>query len=186
MNTSSLTFVPFARRRYEILTVDVTGQNPRAAVEAALPADTAEHLYRILLTGETGAAGVNIAALQESFSYELSGECHEESVNASQSFTVTYLDIPAVTALQQSATNLRLAEYLEAADRAEEVQAEDGSYLPEVAMKALEEVTAEILLNAEDYYVSTELTLNMQYSDGCWKIIAGNDLFAVLSGNTAY
>ena len=61
----TLTFVPFARRRYEILTVDVTGQNPRAAVEAALPADTAEHLYRILLTGETGEAGVNAAALQE-------------------------------------------------------------------------------------------------------------------------
>ena len=63
----TLTFVPFARRRCEILTVDVTGQNPRAAVEAALPPDTADHLYRILLTGETGAAGVNIAALQESF-----------------------------------------------------------------------------------------------------------------------
>lgn len=47
----SLTFVPFARRRYEILTVDVTDQDPRAAIEAALPADTAQDLYRILLTG---------------------------------------------------------------------------------------------------------------------------------------
>lgn len=63
----TLTFVPFARRRYEVLTVDVTGQTPRAAVETALPPDTADHLYRILLTGETGEAGVNIAALQETF-----------------------------------------------------------------------------------------------------------------------
>lgn len=61
----SLTFVPFARRRYEILEVDVTGQSPRAAVEAALPADTAQHLYRVLLTGETGEGGVDTAALQE-------------------------------------------------------------------------------------------------------------------------
>lgn len=61
----SLTFVPFARRRYEILEVDVTGQSPRAAVEAALPADTAQDLYRILLTGETGEGGVDAAALQE-------------------------------------------------------------------------------------------------------------------------
>lgn len=61
----SLTFVPFARRRYEILEVDVTGQSPRAAVEAALPADTAQHLYRILLTGETGEGGVDAAALRE-------------------------------------------------------------------------------------------------------------------------
>lgn len=62
----ALTFVPFARRRYEILEVDVTGQPPRAALEAALPADAAQHLYRILLTGETGEGGVDAAALQES------------------------------------------------------------------------------------------------------------------------
>ena len=48
----SLTFVPFARHRYEVLEVDVTGKEPRAAVEAALPPETAGDLYRILLTGE--------------------------------------------------------------------------------------------------------------------------------------
>ena len=52
-----MTFVPFARRRYEILEVDVTGKLPRAAVESALPADTEQHLYRILLTGETDENG---------------------------------------------------------------------------------------------------------------------------------
>ena len=61
----SLDFVPFARRRYEILTVDVTGQDPRTAVEGALPAETAQDLYRILLTGETGEGGVSLEALQE-------------------------------------------------------------------------------------------------------------------------
>ena len=61
----SVRFVPFARRRYEILEVDVTGKAPRAAIEAALPADTAQHLYRILLTGETGEGGLDAAALQE-------------------------------------------------------------------------------------------------------------------------
>nr|WP_326184941.1 metallophosphoesterase [uncultured Oscillibacter sp.] len=61
----SLTFVPFARRRYEILEVDVTGRSPRAAVEAALPAGTAQDLYRVLLTGETGEGGVDAAGLRE-------------------------------------------------------------------------------------------------------------------------
>lgn len=61
----SLTFVPFARRRYEILEVDVTGQDPSAAIETALPGDTAQHLYRILLIGETGEGGVNVPALRE-------------------------------------------------------------------------------------------------------------------------
>ena len=64
----SLTFIPFARRRYEILTVDVTGREPRAAVEAALPAETALDLYRILLTGETGEGGVQTASLLEALS----------------------------------------------------------------------------------------------------------------------
>lgn len=61
----SLTFVPFAQRRYEILEVDVTGRSPRGAVEAALPEDTARHLYRIVLTGETGEGGVDIRGLRE-------------------------------------------------------------------------------------------------------------------------
>ena len=52
----TLTFVPFARRRYEILDVDVTGRSPRAALEAALPEDTAGDLYRIRLTGEAAEA----------------------------------------------------------------------------------------------------------------------------------
>lgn len=63
--TVSLTFVPFAWRRYERLEVDVTGQEPRRAIEAALPEDTARHLYRITLTGETGEGGVNLTALEE-------------------------------------------------------------------------------------------------------------------------
>lgn len=63
----SLEFVPFAQRRYEILEVDVTGRSPRAAVEAALPADTARHLYRVLLTGETGEGGVDLQGLRDAF-----------------------------------------------------------------------------------------------------------------------
>lgn len=61
----SLEFIPFAQRRYEILEVDVTGRVPRSAVEAALPEDTARHLYRILLTGETGEGGADVRGLQE-------------------------------------------------------------------------------------------------------------------------
>lgn len=61
----SLTFVPFARRKYEILEVDVTDRSPRAAVEAALPAETARDLYRIVLVGETGEGGAQAEALRE-------------------------------------------------------------------------------------------------------------------------
>ncbi len=60
----SLSFVPFARRRYEILNVDVTGRSPREAVEDALSGDMADGLYRILLTGETGEGGADARALE--------------------------------------------------------------------------------------------------------------------------
>ena len=58
-----LEFVPFAARRYEAVTADVTGKLPLAAVEEALPADTERDLYRITLTGET-EGGVDLPALQ--------------------------------------------------------------------------------------------------------------------------
>ncbi len=62
---ASVTFVPFAKHRYEILELDVTGKDPLAAAEAALPAGTAGDLYRLVLTGETGEGGVDAAALEE-------------------------------------------------------------------------------------------------------------------------
>ncbi len=64
----SMTFVPFARRRYEVLEVDVTGRPPQEAVEAALPADVRQDLYRILLTGETEEEGVDTKALETALS----------------------------------------------------------------------------------------------------------------------
>ena len=51
--TAELSFVPFARRRYEILRVDVTGRDAESALRAALPESTARDSYRVIFTGET-------------------------------------------------------------------------------------------------------------------------------------
>ena len=57
-------FVPLCRRRYQILSVDVTGAEDLAAVvRAALPPDTAGDIYRILLTGERGAEALDLEGL---------------------------------------------------------------------------------------------------------------------------
>jgi len=50
--TVTAEFIPLCRRRYEILTVDVTGQEPEQAVRAALPPEHLADIYRIILTGE--------------------------------------------------------------------------------------------------------------------------------------
>ena len=63
----SARFVPLARRRYEILSVDLTGaESALGAIEAALPPDTQDHIYRILLTGEGETP--DLAALERALS----------------------------------------------------------------------------------------------------------------------
>ena len=135
--------------------------------------------------GETELSRMLFNALHESFSYEKLGSCDKHGLEAQQSFTVTYLDIPSLTALQREATNARLARYLDEAERYDDVLTEDGAFRTDVAMRALAEVTAELLENAQEYYVQTELTINMQYSGGEWKIAANDTLATILSGGTA-
>lgn len=53
---SEAEFVPLGGRRYEKLTVDVTGRDVLAAVRTELPPGAAQHIFRITLTGECAHA----------------------------------------------------------------------------------------------------------------------------------
>jgi hypothetical protein len=57
-------FVPFARHRYRILTVDVTGRAPEA-VPGRRCRRRRRRFVRILLTGETDETGVDLPALRQ-------------------------------------------------------------------------------------------------------------------------
>ncbi|MPM53716.1 3',5'-cyclic adenosine monophosphate phosphodiesterase CpdA [bioreactor metagenome] len=61
--SAALRFVPLCKRRYEIKTVDVGG-NPEEALKAALPTAPVDDICRILLTGESGPEGLNLAPLE--------------------------------------------------------------------------------------------------------------------------
>lgn len=57
-------FVPLCRRRYRVLSVDLTGQEDvLSALRSALPGDTREDVCRILLTGER-AGGLDLPGLE--------------------------------------------------------------------------------------------------------------------------
>lgn len=57
--------VPLSRRRYEELTLDLTGrEDTLAAVGDILPPDTENDVYRITFTGERGEEPLNLAALE--------------------------------------------------------------------------------------------------------------------------
>lgn len=62
---AELRFVPLARRKYEILTVDVTDCEATEAVRQALPASAAADIVRVRLVGETDERGVDTQRLQE-------------------------------------------------------------------------------------------------------------------------
>lgn len=65
---SAVEFVPFARRRYEIVRVDVTGRAAADALRAQLPPSTARDIYRVIFTGETDERGIDLAAVEEELS----------------------------------------------------------------------------------------------------------------------
>ena len=66
----NIKFIPFARRRYEILRVDVTDRIPDEALAAAMPETAASDLCRVIFTGETGERGVDIKSIQEHFALD--------------------------------------------------------------------------------------------------------------------
>ncbi len=56
-------FIPLCQRKYEVLSVDITGTSDLAgAVERALPEDAQRHMFRVLLTGE--GESPDLAALE--------------------------------------------------------------------------------------------------------------------------
>jgi len=67
---AELSFVPFARRRYEILNVDVTGRLAEDALRETLPPSTVRDLYRIAFIGETGERGLDLRSLEERFAHD--------------------------------------------------------------------------------------------------------------------
>lgn len=65
-----LDFIPFARRRYQSVTADITDRDPADAVRGALEGDCGQDICRVLLTGAR-REDFSLAALQR----ELTGLC---------------------------------------------------------------------------------------------------------------
>ena len=65
--SAKLSFAPFARRRYEILSLDVTGTDAESALRRALPSGSPSDLYRVIFSGETQEAGIDTQRILETF-----------------------------------------------------------------------------------------------------------------------
>lgn len=60
-------FVPFAKRRYRVLRLDVTDREPEEALQNAMPETAARDACRVIFTGETDERGVDIKSIEERF-----------------------------------------------------------------------------------------------------------------------
>ena len=66
-------FVPLARRRYQLLQADLTGQeDPLAAAQAALPPAVQGDICRLVFTGERGTDSLDLERLAS----QLAGRCY--------------------------------------------------------------------------------------------------------------
>ncbi|MBQ9646928.1 MAG: metallophosphoesterase [Oscillospiraceae bacterium] len=74
-------FVPFAKRRYEVLFADVTDKTPAEALQSVMPETAASDLCRVIFTGATDEHGIDIKSIEERFApdffhLELRDETH--------------------------------------------------------------------------------------------------------------
>lgn len=123
-------------------------------------------------------------ALRKSFSYELTGDCFVDKLDAEQQIQFTFLDLPSTEKDVQTKTEAVLKDIVSSRP-AKSVYDENNNYLPEVAHEAYAKALTEVLQHAEDYYTSESVLLQLVYSDGNWSVVPAHSLIKAFSGNTA-
>lgn len=62
-------FVPLCRRRYRVITADVTDTTPVDALERVMPETAADDICRVIFTGELGGQGIDLRAMEEDLAH---------------------------------------------------------------------------------------------------------------------
>lgn len=132
--------------------------------------------------GEVGQA--MLAALRESYAYQLYGSCDVDGLEARQEVQFTYLDLPSLEEDAAEKTMEILASFVEERPRSE-VYDEDNHYLPQVAQEAYRQAVMQILSSPAPYYETVGLQLELEYVDGNWFLIPSQSLLTALAGGAA-
>lgn len=132
---------------------------------------------------EDGAAKRLYDALLESFSYELTGACRADKLEASQPIRFTYLDLTSIEEQVEERTMDVIEEFVSTRPR-KELYDDNNNYLPEVAQEAYFTALEEVLDAAEGYYNTVDIDLSLVYSDG-WKVEMPQELIKALAGGVS-
>ena len=123
-------------------------------------------------------------AFQDSFSYELQGECYATDSGIAQDVTVTYLDFSSVTASLQQRSQELLVQRVEQAEDADTIYDENGDYREDFVMEVLRDVTLDAL-EEDAKNTQQQLTVNLVYKQDRWWVQADQALLAAISGGIA-
>ncbi len=120
-------------------------------------------------------------AFQESFAYELEGECYATDTGIAQNVTVTYLDFSSVTASLGDRSQTLLVQRVAEAEDADTVYDENGDYREDFVLEVLREVTLDAL-REDAKNKEQKLTLNLVHKRGQWWVVMDQALLSALTG----
>ncbi len=124
-------------------------------------------------------------AFQQSLSFELVGECYTTENGLAQNLSITGLDIESVTANLRQRSQTLLEQRVQEAEDTSEVYDENNEYREDFVMEVLYDAASQAL--EEDAKEKTaQLTIELVYSDGSWRVVANNALLDAISGGIMY
>ncbi len=122
-----------------------------------------------------------LQALEESWDYNLLGECTVDKARAWQEMQLQVLDYSKMESDLQRETRVQLLALSREQSR-NAVYDEEGNYRPEVASAAYDRALISLLEEPQVYYRSIGLRVELTLTRDGWKITPTRELFAALSG----
>jgi hypothetical protein len=120
-------------------------------------------------------------AFEKSMTWEMVGECYATNSGLTQKIRVTTLDINAVTAALEANARINIEEAARAAEDYDMIFDENDEYRDEFIRQVLEQTTRDALAQTQAT-VTTEVMLNLVWSEGCWWIVSSEALLSAVTG----
>ncbi len=152
--------------------------------EEALGIQSSEDTLFVFPNNPDAVEEIMISALKNSYSYTLNKPEPAADTHARVSATVNFLELSKLVPDLNKYVNTKLAEMVET-KRKSEVYDENDNYRQDVLNNLYEEAVQNILSEPEKYYSSSDILLDLNYSDGEWKVAHNPALKLALAGGSA-
>lgn len=120
-------------------------------------------------------------AFLDSLDYRLLGNAYATTTGAAQRVSLTSLQIPSVTANLKERAEALLAQRIAQAEDMSQVYATETEYREDFVQSVLRDAV-EAAIAQDGEVAQQELTLNLIYTDGSWKVLPDQTLLNALAG----